>query len=393
MKNNELQPAEETLAGFQQNFSRKADCFVSSPGRANIIGEHTDYADGFVFPIAINQRIEVLAAANGTKQFNVFSRHKDELKSFRLDKTIVKSKSWIDYVKGVVKELIKSGYAVDQGLDIYIGGDLTLGGGLSSSAALEMAISETCAVMFGFSPLGEVEQSKLCRKAENGFVGVSCGIMDQFAVRAGKKNHAILLDCRSLEYEQVPIPTDSATFVIVDSATERDLANTAYADRQKQAKRGAVYFKSLNKSLRNLRDVREGLLIASRDALDPVIYRRCRHVITENQRVLDAVNALKKPDIQTFGQLMSLSHESLKNDFEVSSPELDTLVDLARAVPGVLGARMTGAGFGGCTINLVMRNRIEEFCHKVGIPYAKKTGLEPRFIVTDPEDGLRSVKY
>ena len=377
------------LAGFDKQFGAAPAVAVRSPARVNIIGEHTDYNDGFVFPAAINRSIRIAACSNGSNQVEVYSASFDETAKFSLD-IIKRTRHWSDYVKGTVKELVDRDYPV-RGFKALIGGDLPVASGLSSSASLEMAVSEACAALFGFE-IEPWEQIKLCRRAENHFVGVNCGIMDQFSIRMGLRGHGLFLDCRSLEYEAVPIPVDELVFIIADSQVERGLGATEYHTRQKQCERGRLYFCSINKNLRSLRDVGEDLLIVNRENLDPVIWRRCRHVITENRRVQRAVEALKKPDMVLFGELMNMSHESCKTDYEVSCRELDLLVDLARKVPGVLGARMTGAGFGGCTINLVARNRIEEFQQKVGSLYSHSTGLTPQFIITEPEDGVRSWK-
>ncbi|RLB12362.1 MAG: galactokinase, partial [Deltaproteobacteria bacterium] len=349
----------------------------------------TDYNDGFVFPAAINRKIRFYASRNGTRTVNVYSSIFDERIEFSLDE-LKRTHHWSDYVKGVLKELLNRGYQVE-GFNALIAGDLPIGSGLSSSASLELAVSQACAGLYEFS-IEPLEQIKLCRKAENHFVGVNCGIMDQFAVLMSRKNHGLFLDCRSLQYELVPIPSDEFVFIIAYSGVKRKLGQTAYHQRQKQCERGKLFFSSINKSLRSLRDADEDLLVINREKLDPVIFRRCRHVITENRRVLQAVEALKKPDIVYFGELMNQSHESCKNDFEVSSKELDLLVDLARMIPDVLGARMTGAGFGGCTINLVSRIRVEEFQRKLGNLYQRKTGITPQFYVTQPENGVRIEK-
>jgi len=386
---NRLEEYKAEIEKFKELFGRKPRFAVKSPARVNIIGEHTDYNDGFVFPAAISRSTHLVAAKNGKKQARFYSTIYKEQSEFSLDK-FKRSHHWSDYAKGVVKELIERGYPVE-GFDAVIGGDIPIASGLSSSASLEMAVSEACSALFDFS-LEALEQIKLCRRAENHFVGVNCGIMDQFSIRLGRRGHGLFLDCRSLEYEAVPIPEDELVFVIADSGVERGLGATEYHQRQKQCERGRQFFSSINKSLRSLRDVEEDLLIINREKMDPVIFRRCRHVITENKRVLSAVEALKKPDMRFFGELMNLSHESCKSDYEVSCKELDLLVDLARMVPGVLGARMTGAGFGGCTINLVMRNRVEEFTQKVGSMYSKTTGIIPKFYVTQPEEGVSSEK-
>jgi galactokinase len=374
---------------FSELFGRQAEAIVRSPARVNIIGEHTDYNSGFVFPASINRSLRIAAATREDRICRVFSTRFDVTVEFPLDE-LKKTREWTDYVKGTLKELISRELPVS-GFDAVIGGDLPVASGLSSSAALELAVSACCQVLFGFG-VEPWEDIKLARRAENHFVGVNCGIMDQFSIRMGRKGHGLFLDCRSLEYEAVPIPEDELVFVIADSKVERGLGNTEYHARQKQCERGRLFFKSINKSLKTLRDVSEDLLIVNREKLDPVIYRRCRHVITENRRVEKAVAALKAPDMKLFGEMMNNSHESCKNDYEVSCRELDILVELARKVPGVLGARMTGAGFGGCTINLVSRNRVEEFKDKVGRLYHSSTGLVPDFIVTGAEDGVETRK-
>jgi galactokinase len=378
------------LKKFSELFGRNAEAIVRSPARVNIIGEHTDYNNGFVFPASINRSLRIAAATREDRICRVFSTRYDTTVEFSLDE-LKKTREWTDYVKGTLKELIVRELPVG-GFDAVIGGDLPVASGLSSSAALELAVSACCQVLFGFE-VEPWEDIKLARRAENHFVGVNCGIMDQFSIRLGRKGHGLFLDCRSLEYEAVPIPEDELVFVIADSKVERGLGNTEYHTRQKQCERGRLFFKSINKSLKTLRDVSEDLLIVNREKLDPVIYRRCRHVITENKRVEKAVAALKAPDMKLFGDMMNISHESCKSDYEVSCRELDILVELARKVPGVLGARMTGAGFGGCTINLVSRNRVDEFQDKVGRLYQSSTGLVPEFIVTGAEAGVETRKF
>ncbi len=375
---------------FSKLFGHQAEAIVRSPARVNIIGEHTDYNSGFVFPASINRSVRIAAARRDDRICRVYSTRFDATVEFPLDE-LKKTREWTDYVKGTLKELCARELPV-KGFDAVIGGDLPVASGLSSSAALELAVSACCQVLFGFE-IEPWEDIKLARRAENHFVGVNCGIMDQFSIRLGRKGHGLFLDCRSLEYEAVPIPEDELVFIIADSKVERGLGNTEYHARQKQCERGSLFFKSINKSLRSLRDVSEDLLIVNREKLDPVIYRRCRHVITESKRVEKAVAALKAPDMKLFGEMMNLSHESCKNDYEVSCRELDILVELARKVPGVLGARMTGAGFGGCTINLVSRNRVDEFKDKVGRLYQSSTGLEADFIVTGAEDGVETLKF
>ena len=376
---------EQERKTFEETFGGQPELLVRSPGRVNIIGEHTDYNEGFVFPATINRQIRCWVRRTGGQTVRLHSLNYGEAVEFELN-GLKRAKHWSDYVKGTLHELERRKLPLG-GFEAVIGGDMPLGSGLSSSASFELAISEACAGMFGFE-LAPWDQIKLCRRAENQFVGVGCGIMDQFAIRMGRKNHGLFLDCRSLEYEAVPIPSDELLFVIAYTGVPRGLGATEYHQRQKQCQRGVRFFSSINESLRSLRDVTEDLLFINKDKLDPVIYKRCRHVLTENRRVLQAVEALKQPDMKLFGELMNQSHESCKNDYEVSSRELDLLVDLARMVPGVMGARMTGAGFGGCTINLVDKQQVEEFQSRVGSMYRRSTGLEPQFYVTRAEDSV-----
>ncbi len=376
---------QEDLQKFEELFGHAPTVYVNSPGRANIIGEHTDYNDGLVFPIGIESRITMTAAPNGLDKVRLYGKAFEEAAEFELA-GLKKNKHWSDYVKGTIRELNRRKIHV-AGFDAYIGGDLPIASGLSSSASLELAVCRACSLLEGFE-LEAVEEIKLCRQAENQFVGVSCGIMDQFAIRMGQEHHGVFLDCRDLNYELVPIPSDELVFVLTYSGVKRGLGATAYQERQRQCQKGVQYFNGVNKSLRSLRDVTEGFLQVSKDNLDPVIYRRCRHVVTENRRVEAAVAALRKPDMSLFGELMNTSHESLKSDYEVSCKELDLLVDLARQAPGVLGSRMTGAGFGGCTISLVQRTWIEEFKHRVGPTYTRSTGLTPEFLVTHASRGV-----
>jgi galactokinase len=376
---------DEDRKRFEELFGHEPSVHVHSPGRANIIGEHTDYNDGLVFPFSIESRITVYAAPNGQNKVKLYGRAFEEAAEFDL-KELKRTKHWSDYVKGVLHELNRRKLSV-KGFDAYFGGDLPIASGLSSSAALELAVCRTCSLLGGFE-LDAVEEIKLCRQAENQFVGVSCGIMDQFAIRMGQEHHGVFIDCRSLNFELVPIPSDELVFVITYSGVKRGLGATAYRERQMQCQKGVQFFSGINKSLHSLRDVSEGFLQTGRDNLDPIIYRRCRHVVTENHRVEMAVGALRQPDMSFFGELMNISHESLKSDYEVSCKELDLLVDLARQAPGVLGSRMTGAGFGGCTITLVQRTWVEEFKHRVGPTYTRSTGLTPEFLITHASRGV-----
>jgi galactokinase len=284
--------------------------------------------------------------------------------------------------------LIREGHEL-RGARLMISSDVPLGSGLSSSAALEVATAYALAMTSDLK-IERVELAKLCRRAENEFVGARVGIMDQFVSFFGESDKALLLDCRSLEFEHLPVPP-SAQLVICNTMVKHDLASGAYNERRQQCEEGVKLLRTVLPNVTALRDITSQQLEAHRNELPEVIYRRCRHVVTENERVLDAAAALKQGDVAKFGQLMNQSHQSLRDDYEVSCAELDLMVGLARKVEGVFGARMTGGGFGGCTVNLVRRDKIDEFQRRVATGYEEVTGLKPEIYVCKAVNGAEEL--
>lgn len=366
---------------FTRRFGRSPAVISEAPGRVNLIGEHTDYNEGFVLPVAIDRTVAVAGARGEAARIQAHSLDFDECDEFAPDDLApAPDGGWRNYVCGVVWALRDAGRSLS-GVNLTISGDVPPGAGLSSSAALEVAVAGAiCAV----SEI-EIERRELaliCQRAENEFVGVQCGIMDQLAAACSRAGHAFLIDCRSLEIQHLPLPSGSG-IVVVDSGIPRRLDTTAYNERRKECEEAARLF-----GVRSLRDLTTIDLDAARPELNETLYRRARHVVTENARVLEAADSLRSGDIKTFGKLMHESHASLRDDFDVSTPELDLLVDLASQTERVLGARLTGAGFGGCTVNLVRDGEIQDFRSEVVERYQQETGLAAEMHVCKPAAGL-----
>ncbi len=356
-----------------------------APGRVNLIGEHTDYNDGFVMPVAIDRYTQVAIKPRDDRKLCIHSQNFSEGIEFNLDQQKPRERGhWSDYVLGVAVVLGQAGYAL-RGADLTIQSNVPIGAGLSSSAAIEVA---TALAMLENSDLelDRVQIAKLCQRAENEFVGMRCGIMDQFVSCLARAGNALMLDCRSLEYRLLPLPED-VRLVICNTMVKHELGASEYNTRRAECEAGVRHFANVRPDVRALRDVTVRDLEQERDKLPEVIYKRCRHVITENARVREAAGALERGDLRRFGALMAQSHRSLRDDYEVSSPELDTMVDLANQVEGVYGARMTGGGFGGCTVNLVAADRVEEFKRAVAPGYNRKTGHTPEIYVCSAAGG------
>jgi galactokinase len=370
---------------FAREFGGDATIVVAAPGRVNLIGEHTDYSDGFVLPAAIDRHIVIAARPRADRTVQLYAADMRESAQFDLDDLRPDTnRRWSNYERGVAWALQGAGYTL-QGMDAVVAGDVPVASGLSSSAAIEVATAFTFQTLSDLD-LDGVERALLCQKAENEFVGMRCGIMDQYIISLGRRDHALLIDCRSLDYELVPVPA-GVSLVICDTQKRRGLVDSEYNTRRNECEAGARAL-----GVPALRDVSVATFEARQDELAPVTRKRCRHVITENQRVLDAVDALGRDDLQRFGELMNASHVSLRDDYEVSCAELDAMVEAAWRQPGVLGARMTGAGFGGCTVNLVQDEATEAFQHNVSRAYTEATGLEPRIYVCAAEDGVRLLR-
>lgn len=355
-----------------------------APGRVNLIGEHTDYNEGFVMPAAIGFETIALAAPRPDRRLVVHSLNVDETRTFDLDGGDGPTGTWSDYVRGVAAVLEGSGRRLC-GADLLVSSDVPLGSGLSSSAALEVS---TALALLGTSgiELDRLEVARLCQQAENEFVGMRCGIMDQFVSCFGRAGHAVMLDCRSLEHRAVPLPA-GVRLVICNSMVKHSLAGSEYNTRRAECEAGVRHFAGSAGKVASLRDVTVDDLERHGAGLDEVVRRRCRHVITENARVEGAAAALVRGDLATVGRLMAESHRSLRDDYEVSCAELDLLVSLADTVNGVYGSRMTGGGFGGCTVHLVRGEQVDEVRHVVGTGYEEATGRKPDIHVCEASDG------
>lgn len=348
---------------------------IKSPGRVNLIGEHTDYNGGYVMPAAIDKSIILAIAANGTNECELISVDKQETYRGDISGAIEKSKKgWPNYLLGVVDQLRKQGYEVS-GFDCVFGGNVPIGAGMSSSAALEGGVLYGLTQLFDLD-ISPLEMAKIAQEAENEFVGVQCGIMDQFASLNGREGQAIKLDCRSLEFEYVPFSQEEVRIVLCDTGVRRELASSEYNVRREQCEEGVGVLQQLDASIASLRDVELAFLLRHQHELDPTVFKRCKYVVEENTRVIQAGRDLAQHDLKAFGQRMYQSHAGLRVEYEVSCSELDALVDIARDTDGVYGARMMGGGFGGCTINLVGRAYVEAFTEHVRQEYAEKMGPE-----------------
>jgi len=361
----------------------------SAPGRVNLIGEHTDYNEGFVLPMAIGKKIIMMGQSRNDRLVQVYDLvYKTKIK-FSLDAlTPLRKDTWANYLMGVMDEIQKAGYPL-QGANLIFISNIPKGAGLSSSAALEVVTALTMAKL-NLLEIKPVEMAHLCQRAENNFVGVACGIMDQYVSCLGKKNYTLFIDCRSNDYDLIPLKDRNYQIVICNSRVQRGLINSEYNKRREQCKKATEFFAhKLGHKIQALRDVTIDEYKKYQRQLPEVIARRARHVISENYRVQAGVQALREGNFSTFGQLMIESHQSLKDDYEVSCEELDLLVDLALKQEGVLGARMTGAGFGGCTVNLIEQNYVDGFKKSIQNEYKKITGINPDIYVTPPAEGAK----
>jgi len=357
-----------------------------APGRINLIGEHTDYNDGFVMPAAIDRYTWTAIRSRVDQKVRLHSTNLSTTEEFDLSEVDpVPSGGWLDYPRGVAIVLKAAGYDI-RGADILISGEVPIGGGLSSSAALEVstayALLDQSAIQTDLTNL-----AKLCQRAENDFVGMRCGLMDQFAACHGVAGNALALDCRSLEYDLVEIPADIA-LLICNTMVKHELAGSEYNSRRADCEEGVRVFSRRDLAVVALRDVTMDELDRRRSELPERIFWHCRHVITENERVQKGVVALKAGNIEAFGSLMYESHRSLRDDYEVSSPELNLMVQIASMQKGVIGARMTGGGFGGCTVNLVEREEAESFTQAVSKEYESRTGLAPEIYLCNAAGGV-----
>lgn len=363
---------------FATIFGERPAFLVRAPGRVNLIGEHTDYNDGFVLPMAIDRAVWIAMRPRADRRVVLHSEAFDDVAQFDLDDLRRERSGWPEYVKGVA-------YALGAERDLHgwegvMAGDVPIGAGLSSSAAVEMAAARAFAVV-GHLPWDAARMARAGQRAENEWVGMNCGIMDQMISAAGKRDHALLIDCRSLETRDVPLPPDTV-IVVLDTATRRGLVDSAYNERRAQCESAAAHF-----GVRALRDVDWATFETRAAELEPVTRRRARHVISENERTLAAAEAMRRGDAAEMGRLMNASHASMRDDFEISRAEMDQMVALAQSEPGCYGARMTGGGFGGAAVALVRSDQAKSFAESVAAAYRKATYLEPQLYICTATDG------
>ena len=371
---------------FLEKFGKRdGRIIVRSPGRVNLIGEHTDYNEGFVLPAAVDKAIMLAVAPRTDRRCRFYAADLDA--SFQCDLESIQKSSggWPNYLLGVLVQLRKAGKTLG-GCDLAFGGDIPIGAGMSSSAALEAGFAFALNDLFALG-IDRLDLVKLAQRAENEFVGVQCGIMDQFVNIFGEPKKVLRLDCRSLEYRHYPFERSDIRVVLCDTQVRRALASSEYNVRRVQCETGVEVLRRFGRDLKSLRDVQLDFLSEHRGDLDPFIYKRCNYVVRENIRVSKACGDLERNDFHSFGLQMYQSHQGLRDDYEVSSPELDVLVELASEIDGVLGARMMGAGFGGCTINLVEEAHVDGFVERIQQGYRGRVGKECRIHVTSIESG------
>lgn len=376
---------------FEELFGKKDYTAFFAPGRINLIGEHTDYNGGNVFPCAITLGTYAIAAKNDLKQIRLYSENFPEagVISFDLaDLDHKKADSWANYPKGMLRYLKEAGHAIPEGMDMVIFGNIPNGSGLSSSASLELLMGVVLDNLFDLN-VDRLDLIKTGKRVENEFIGVNSGIMDQFAVGMGEENKAILLDCNTLEYEMVPVELGNHAIVIMNTKKRRELVDSKYNERRSECEEALAKLQTVV-SVGSLGELDEETFENAKAVLESdVLYRRARHAVTENQRTLKAKAALQAGELEAFGQLMNQSHISLRDDYEVTGIELDTLVQAAWDQPGVLGARMTGAGFGGCAIAIVEKDAIPAFIDNVGKTYEAAIGYPAEFYIAEISDGAK----
>ena len=384
---------EKLLKKFKELFGN-ADgvSLYFSPGRVNLIGEHTDYNGGHVFPCALTLGTYGAARKRNDRLVHFYSMNLDHLGVIEasLDELVNKKEyNWANYPFGVVWAFAEKGYTLDCGFDMVIWGNIPNGSGLSSSASLEVLTGVILKDLYGINALSMTDLALIGQYSENNFNGCNCGIMDQFAVAMGKKDHAIFLDTSTLNYEYAPVVLEDAKIVITNSKVKHSLVDSAYNQRRQECTDALSELQSVVE-IKTLGDLDEETFEKHKDAIkDPIRQKRARHAVKENQRTIQAVAALRAGDITRFGQLMNQSHISLRDDYEVSCEEIDILVDLAWTLPGVIGSRITGGGFGGCTVSIVKNDSVDTFTESIGQAYKEKVGHEAEFYIVDIGDGAK----
>lgn len=383
---------DQLKSAYEAAYQKPATDIFFAPGRVNLIGEHTDYNGGFVFPCALSFGTYILLSKNDEQKINFRSLNMEAIYSLELTQLSepLPNKAWANYPLGVFAQFIKRGVAITQGYDILFWGNVPAGAGLSSSAAMEVVTAYALNELLG-TQYGLAELAKIGRAAEHEFASVMCGIMDQFASAHGKANHAIYLNCDTLEYDLVPVKLEGIKVVVTNTHSPHKLDSGSFNDRVRQCQLAVEQINAV-RPIQYLAELSQVEFEQIKDAItDEIAHRRARHVVGEVQRTKDAVEALKNGDIVKFGQLMNQSHISLRDDYEVTGPQLDTLAEAAWKIDGVLGSRMTGGGFGGCTVSLVRDEAIATFIDKVGAEYTAKTGLTADFYIAEIGDGAHRI--
>jgi galactokinase len=384
------QRVEAVRQAFREHFSGEP-VLVRAPGRVNLIGEHTDYNDGYVLPVAINRDVLIAVRARPDRVVDLYSMNFKARSSFSLDQIEPDhEQSWSNYVRGVAQQLLREGLELT-GMEGVAEGNVPIGSGLSSSAAMEVAALTAFQVLAGWE-LDGARAALLCQRAENEFLGVRVGIMDQFISRLGTKDHALFIDCRSLQYQPIPLRASGHVLMVADSKQSRELAASEYNVRRAQCEQAVAGLEEGLEGIKALRDVAPQQFLQESWRIDTIAGRRARHVVMENDRVLRAIEALRAGRLIDFGSLMNESHESLRFDYEVSSRGLDVLVGAARQVEGCLGSRLTGAGFGGCTVSLVREEAVPAFERHVSETYRRQIGHAPVIYACTAEDGAGVVE-
>ena len=386
---------QQLVKKFQELFGKGGDIrFYFSPGRVNLIGEHTDYNGGHVFPCALTIGTYGVARKRGDRIIRLYSENFSKMGVIEtsLDDLVYRENAgWTNYPKGIVWTFQEKGYPVETGFDMLMYGNIPNGSGLSSSASVELLMGIILKDLLGYEDLTMINLALMGQYGENNFNGMNCGIMDQFAIAMGKKDHAIFLDTQNLQYEYAPIRMDGYKIVIAASNKKRRLTDSKYNERRAECEKALKDIQSV-KMIHALGELTEEGFEQIKDAVkDPVCRKRAKHAVYENQRTIKAVKALRNNDLETFGKLMNASHVSLRDDYEVTGKELDTLVEAAWKQEGVIGSRMTGAGFGGCTVSIVKEEAVDAFIKNVGEIYEKEIGYGADFYVVEIGDGTRRI--
>ena len=378
---------------FKEVFGKDAEQQFFAPGRVNLIGEHTDYNGGNVFPCAIDRGTYGLVSKRADRTFRMYSENFADLgvMEFTLDELVNDKKhDWANYPKGVIKMFVEEGFKIDSGFDFLVSGNIPNGAGLSSSASIEMLTGIVLKDLFHLS-IDPIAMALLGKKVENLFIGVNSGIMDQFAVAMGKKDHAILLDCNTLKYDYVPVVLKDEVIVIANTNKRRGLADSKYNERRAECDEALAELQT-KLPIKALGELSIEEFEANKDLIkSPIRQKRAKHAVYENQRTLKAQKELSAGNLAEFGKLMNQSHISLRDDYEVTGVELDTLAALAWEQPGVVGSRMTGAGFGGCTVSIVKKDKVDDFIKNVGEAYKNKIGYAADFYIAAVSEGARKL--